>query len=60
MLDEGMVYFDARLAARHPTVEVRIADACPEAGDEAVIASLILALVESAARNWEAGILPSV
>jgi carboxylate-amine ligase len=55
MLDEGMVYFDARLAARHPTVEVRIADVCLEAGDGAAIASLARALVESAARDWEAG-----
>ncbi len=58
MLDEAMVYFDARLAARHPTVEVRIADVCLEASDGAAIASLIRALVESAARDWEAGILP--
>lgn len=58
MLDEGMVYFDARLSARHPTVEVRIADVCLEAGDGAAIASLVRALVESAARDWEAGNSP--
>lgn len=55
MIDEGMVYFDARLSARHPTLEVRIADVCLEAGDGAAIASLVRALVESAARDWEAG-----
>ena len=26
--DEGMLYFDARLSADHPTVEVRISDVC--------------------------------
>ena len=60
LLDEAMVYFDARLAARHPTVEVRVADVCLEAGDGAAIASLVRALVETAARDWEAGNLPPV
>ena len=26
LLDEGMIYFDARLSRNHPTVEVRVAD----------------------------------
>jgi len=55
MLDEGMVYFDARLSSRHPTVEVRIADVCLEAGDGAAIAALVRALVESASREWQSG-----
>jgi carboxylate-amine ligase len=28
LLDEGMLYFDARLSRNHPAVEVRIADVC--------------------------------
>ena len=31
ILDEGMVYFDARLSSRYPTVEVRVADVCLDA-----------------------------
>ena len=58
LLDEGMVYFDARLSANHPTIEIRIADVCLEAGDGAAIASLVRALVESAAREWQAGKTP--
>ena len=53
-----MVYFDARLSSRHPTLEVRIADVCLEAGDGAAIAALVRALVECAAREWQAGTPP--
>ena len=28
LLDDGMVYFDARLSHRYPTVEIRVADVC--------------------------------
>ena len=45
LLDEGMVYFDARLSRSHPTVEVRIADVCLEAGHATAIAALVRALV---------------
>ena len=55
LLDEGMVYFDARLSRNHPTVEVRIADVCMEASHTATIAAIIRALVESAAQEWYAG-----
>ena len=58
MLDEGMVYFDARMSSRHPTVEVRVADVCLEAGDGAAIAALVRALVECAAREWKSGTPP--
>jgi carboxylate-amine ligase len=50
--------FDARLSARHPTVEIRVSDVCLEVRDAAVIAALVRALVETAAREWEAGELP--
>jgi len=49
LLDEGMVYFDARLSAKYPTVEVRVADVQPEAADTVLVALLVRALVETAA-----------
>ncbi|MFG3200952.1 glutamate--cysteine ligase [Streptomyces sp. NPDC048192] len=55
LLDEGMVYFDARLAVRYPTVELRVADVCLSAETAALIATLARALVETAARDWRAG-----
>ncbi|MES4892113.1 glutamate--cysteine ligase [Streptomyces sp. NPDC096012] len=55
ILDEGMVYFDARLSARYPTVEIRVADVCLYADTAVLIAALSRALVETAARDWRAG-----
>jgi carboxylate-amine ligase len=54
-LDAGMVYFDARLSASYPTVEIRVADVCPETADTVLLATLCRALVETAGR----GRLPS-
>jgi glutamate---cysteine ligase / carboxylate-amine ligase len=59
MLDEGMLYFDARLSRNHPTVEVRVADVCLRAEDAALIAVLVRALVESASREWHDGVEPA-
>ncbi|MEU6957731.1 glutamate--cysteine ligase [Streptomyces sp. NPDC045714] len=53
--DEGMVYFDARLSHRYPTVEVRIADVCLDPADTVLLATLIRGLVDTAARQWRAG-----
>jgi carboxylate-amine ligase len=55
VLDEAMVYFDARLAASYPTVEVRVADVAGEVEEAVVVALLARALVETAARAWAAG-----
>jgi carboxylate-amine ligase len=55
LLDEGMVYFDARLSHHYPTVEVRVADVCLFAEDAVLLAALVRGLVESAAREWRAG-----
>lgn len=55
ILDTGMVYFDARLSARYPTLEVRIADVCLQADDAALLAALVRGLVETAARAAAAG-----
>jgi glutamate---cysteine ligase / carboxylate-amine ligase len=59
MLDEGMIYFDARLSRNHPTVEVRVADVCLRAEDAALIAVLVRALVETASREWREGVEPA-
>jgi carboxylate-amine ligase len=59
LLDEGMVYFDARLSRNYPTVEVRVADVCLEVGDAVLLASLTRALVETAAREWRQGVAPA-
>lgn len=56
LVDEGMVYFDARLSRSHPTVEVRIADVCLDPAHAAAIAAMVRALVEQAALDWRAGI----
>jgi carboxylate-amine ligase len=52
LLDAGMVYFDARLSERYPTLEIRIADVCLHADDAVLIAALARALVETEARHW--------
>ncbi|MCH8561452.1 glutamate--cysteine ligase [Nesterenkonia sp. LB17] len=57
-LDDGMIYFDARICERHSTVEVRVPDVCLFASHAAVIATLTRALVETAARDWRAGVPP--
>ncbi|WP_287902582.1 glutamate--cysteine ligase [Arthrobacter sp.] len=56
LLDEGMVYFDARLCRHQPTVEVRIADICLRADDAVVLAAAVRALVETGAAAWRAGV----
>ncbi|MEU6376094.1 glutamate--cysteine ligase [Streptomyces sp. NPDC046909] len=55
ILDDAMVYFDARLSRRYPTVEIRVADVCLHASTAALIATLARGLVETAAREWRAG-----
>jgi glutamate---cysteine ligase / carboxylate-amine ligase len=55
-LDDGMIYFDARLSARYPTVEIRVADVCLEVDDAITIAAVARALVSSAATDWAADV----
>lgn len=50
-LDLGMLYFDARLSASFPTVEVRVADTCTDLADVVLVAALTRALVETVARS---------
>jgi carboxylate-amine ligase len=54
-LDHGMIYFDARLSANYPTVEIRVADVCLDVNDTVLVAALVRALVETAARHWREG-----
>ncbi|WP_069387639.1 glutamate--cysteine ligase [Cellulosimicrobium cellulans] len=58
-LDDGMLYYDARLSAAFPTVEVRVGDVCMDPVHAAVLAALVRALVETAARRWRAGEPPA-
>jgi len=54
-LDEGMIYFDARLARAFPTVEIRVADVCTDLTDTVLVAAVLRALVETSAQAWRAG-----
>jgi carboxylate-amine ligase len=55
VLDEAMAYLDARLSARYPTVELRVADVCLHAEDAVLLAGLARGLVHTAAQEWRAG-----
>ncbi|POX48716.1 carboxylate--amine ligase [Streptomyces sp. Ru71] len=59
ILDKAMVYFDARLSERYPTVEVRVADVCLHADTAVLLAAVVRGLVETAAREWRAGVEPA-
>lgn len=52
-LDPGMLYFDARLAVRYPTLEIRVADTCTEVEDALIVVALARALVETLAPGSE-------
>jgi glutamate---cysteine ligase / carboxylate-amine ligase len=52
--DEGMVYFDARLSANYPTVELRVCDVCFEPADAVTLAGLCRALVATVAAHERA------
>jgi carboxylate-amine ligase len=58
LLDRKMVYFDARLSDRYPTVEIRVADVCLQVEDAALLAALGRALVDTAAAAWRRGEAP--
>jgi len=55
LLDGAMIYFDARLSATYPTVEIRVPDVCTEAAHAVAVAAIARALVETAARDWAEG-----
>lgn len=58
LIDQGMLYLDARLSRTHPTVEVRVADVCLLPVDAVTIAAVVRGLVETASREWRAAIEP--
>lgn len=55
VLDEAMVYLDARLSGRYPTVELRVADVCLHADDAVLLAGLARGLVQTAAQERRTG-----
>ena len=55
LLDDGMIYFDARLSRRYPTVEIRVADVCVDLEDTLVVAALCRAIVDTAAAEAARG-----
>ncbi|MEV0000678.1 glutamate--cysteine ligase [Micromonospora sp. NPDC050980] len=55
MLDEGMLYWYARLSAKYPTVEIRIGDVCPSVDDAVLVAALVRGLVATALADIAAG-----
>ncbi len=54
-LDAGMLYYDARLSRRYPTVEVRVFDAMTEPDDVLLLAMLTRALVTTVAEETSGG-----
>ena len=56
MLDEGMLYWYARLSARYPTVEIRMGDVTPTLDDAMLLAALARALVATLLRDIRAGV----
>jgi glutamate---cysteine ligase / carboxylate-amine ligase len=59
LLDHAMIYFDARLSQKYPTVELRVADVCLHAEDTVVVAGLARALVETASQEARDGRAPT-
>ena len=55
LIDDGMIYFDARLSHRYPTVEIRVADVCVDLEDTLLVAALCRALVDTAAAEAARG-----
>ncbi|WP_285240445.1 glutamate--cysteine ligase [Pseudarthrobacter sp. MEB009] len=51
-MDEGMIYFDARMSRHYPTVEIRVADVCLLPENTVLLAGIARALVDTAAREW--------
>lgn len=55
LMDPAMVYLDARLSARYPTIDIRVADVVADVRDAVLIAALCRALVETAVQDADAG-----
>jgi carboxylate-amine ligase len=57
MIDEGMLYWYARLSARYPTVEIRMGDVCPTLDETLLLAALTRGLVATILRDVRDGIV---
>lgn len=55
LMDTGTIFWDVRPSARLPTIEVRLADVALTAGDAALFAALVRALVQTSLAAVEAG-----
>ena len=58
--DRAMLYWDARLSERHPTVEVRVLDVVTDVQDTGLLAALVRALTETTAAQSAADSEPLV
>lgn len=58
LLDAGMIGLPARLSSGRTTLEVQIADVCLDVAAAVVVAAVVRALVETAAREWRRGMQP--
>jgi glutamate---cysteine ligase / carboxylate-amine ligase len=47
-MDRGMVYWDVRLSARHPTLELRVCDVAPTVDEAVLIAALVRGIASTA------------
>ncbi|MDP9817463.1 carboxylate-amine ligase [Spirilliplanes yamanashiensis] len=56
LVDDGMIFWYARLSARYPTIEVRVGDVCATADDAVLAAALIRAAVATAIADVRAGV----
>ncbi|MFI1989592.1 glutamate--cysteine ligase [Actinoplanes sp. NPDC020271] len=56
MLDEGMLYWYARLSANYPTVEIRMGDVTPTLDDAILLAALARGLVSTVLNDVRDGI----
>jgi glutamate---cysteine ligase / carboxylate-amine ligase len=54
--DPAMLYFDARLSEKQPTLEVRVLDAVTDPDDVGLLAGVVRALVETATGRWPDGL----
>ncbi|TCO49904.1 carboxylate-amine ligase [Actinocrispum wychmicini] len=47
-IDVGMLYWDARLSAHHPTVELRVCDVAPTVDDAVMLAAIVRGIAATA------------
>lgn len=55
LMDSGTIFWDVRPSARLPTIEIRLADVAPTAGEASVFAALVRALVQVSSDAVDAG-----